>query len=1779
MRRFTVPGIGVFEYPDGTPDEFIYADVDRRIMEDVGFPTAVPQTAPIDQQMPALEQAAVTETPQLTTTLIPQEKAPEEPERASFVDVFKESFDDIFELKKALKYGFTGDESAGEALLKAGEIDKEMVGGVQNIKKFRDVVDWAKETTAGSAGFIAAPTAAATATAAVTGGVGAPVAFFSTVYAQFLVNNLAEQAAADRERADKGQQKKGPSILAAASAAAGQTALTGISLLFFKPIAKLLGAFGTKTAEETAKGVVRQGLGAKTANKISKGVTKIDDAIAKFNTPKGKETILKSLGKGGLAGAGFEVVQEVAQTVLERAQAGRPLTGDEANKAYLNSIAGAVLLGTPMGALSRNINNYQAQKQKAEKEVLEDIQQKAEVLRDAEVPVRVIPVMEKARAVVERANASEESLKELKVNRPTEQEIDTVLQDAGVTPEDINNLNLENNYEGKVKLIQDVVIPRLDKIFTENVAPKYTSMSDIDADMQAAGLTPESEVKDVDAETTRDSMEISTEPRPREGEGLAGPIEGADTGGVDAAVRGTIDPTKRETKVDAPVETISVDLEPAKFIKHGTYKDFNIALASETGLKGKALTEFKKENKLPVNKEQFITAKEQEVDTLFEEGPTKDKVKELVKLKAPVAIESADNKVVKYKIKNQQKTTRVDKLQPIDVDEVTAKDLTSKIDRITKQRTDRDSLPQVTEQLKSLATEVGAKVPELTINNIETKSFNRLKTDLLATKESLEKGRIITARETKQDIKDAEAATKFKEETSKYESVEQSISDAFGNSFNSQSESVLDKTMDIFFSLKGGAGAARGQWRRLIPPEQLAKGIARRDYGNPELNAKISQAFTQYREAVKNYNDTTARYLNEGFALSKILSTYMHINRKNEKSKNLSDVMYASSYFNVDASLDRSEMQTNAEKLAYDKVRPMYEKLDDKGKEIYKDMGNYTRSNYERYIVSVENTIDELAESATQRKELQEEIKKLYLDKRLNYYVSFSRMGKYWIFFEKNGELVKASVDSEHKARRVVAKLKKQEGVTIRGEGYLEKDEEIAKNIANIPSMTGFKKIINLIDKNSKGQSEVEQKLRDGLKEQLTSFFIKNLPQNSTYLGALARNKDLGFSAEPIDKVFSSQVLMQARQLSTLDASLAVETAIQRVGEVVDSIEDQTLRSQLLEAKQRFSNNLQMNINPGLGKLNTFANFTGSLGFYYYLTSFATPIINLVNTPTMSASMMMGKYNPGEVYNELMNTAIEILGDNMAKGITNPRKTTTFTYAELYGRTNDPSLDSRKYVVPLPTTLSKSEQRALARAYVENVIESNQIVTQSGAAIDINRREAKSIFDLPQRNNLVGTASTILFGTFQGTETLNKEVTFLAAYRLANKNSKPLKTGEKFKDAYSYGKEMARESHGDYSYANSGEYFKHPFGRILLMFKKFPVLMYTNWINSTEKAFSDLKNKGYSEEEIKAIKKEGRRQLLGMATTGVFAAGIYGIPLGFALLHLINLFIPDEDEENPFVLNAEDRVEKYLSSVSILNMPILDTNLGEILFTGVPENIGQFKIANRAGVGAAVAKIPYQDVTELEYWFQMVGGPIGSYGVTLLTAGRDFMNGNPDNAVKAMLPGSLRQIAKVAMMENDGGLVTKKGLKIASDLDSAETFLMFLGFTPKSIDRLYGVKNAEREAMEKFHKQRGELLDDFSKLVLKKTSLLSKIAIALHLDSPDTMETLIKEMLEFNKEAIKAGVLPIDGGTLNQSVLNTLTINFKNDIFGLSGETARSNMELLTKSLRMRELRNQGFID
>jgi hypothetical protein len=85
-----------------------------------------------------------------------------------------------------------------------------------------------------------------------------------------------------------------------------------------------------------------------------------------------KESVMATLAKGTAIGAGVEIPTEVGQQMLERLQAGLPLTTPDALKEYGESAYGAALVGGPFGAAARAAGRpgareqYQALKQKEE---------------------------------------------------------------------------------------------------------------------------------------------------------------------------------------------------------------------------------------------------------------------------------------------------------------------------------------------------------------------------------------------------------------------------------------------------------------------------------------------------------------------------------------------------------------------------------------------------------------------------------------------------------------------------------------------------------------------------------------------------------------------------------------------------------------------------------------------------------------------------------------------------------------------------------------------------------------------------------------------------------------------------------------------------------------------------------------------------------------------------------------------------------------------------------------------------------------------------------------------------------------------------------------------------------------------------------------------------------------------------------------------------------------------------------------------------------------------
>ena len=196
--------------------------------------------------------------------------------------------------------------------------------------------DYAKQTLGSTTGALAAPLAAAGATMLVPGVglVAAPFVGGAVLAGQYLTGGAERQAQEQKRAIAEGRTPEEISLGKATVAAAGETALDFIGFKFFKPVfkafpvvGKLFGEGGEKVAKEAE-----------------------DQLVKAFQA--GTLTYAKGMAKGVAGGVAFEVPQEIAQTALERWQAGLSLTDAEARAEYLEAGAGAVLLGSPLGGAS-----------------------------------------------------------------------------------------------------------------------------------------------------------------------------------------------------------------------------------------------------------------------------------------------------------------------------------------------------------------------------------------------------------------------------------------------------------------------------------------------------------------------------------------------------------------------------------------------------------------------------------------------------------------------------------------------------------------------------------------------------------------------------------------------------------------------------------------------------------------------------------------------------------------------------------------------------------------------------------------------------------------------------------------------------------------------------------------------------------------------------------------------------------------------------------------------------------------------------------------------------------------------------------------------------------------------------------------------------------------------------------------------------------------------------------------------------------------------------------
>lgn len=333
---------------------------------------------------------------------------------------------------------------------------------------------------------------------------------------------------------------------------------------------------------------------------------------------------------------------------------------------------------------------------------------------------------------------------------------------------------------------------------------------------------------------------------------------------------------------------------------------------------------------------------------------------------------------------------------------------------------------------------------------------------------------------------------------------------------------------------------------------------------------------------------------------------------------------------------------------------------------------------------------------------------------------------------------------------------------------------------------------------------------------------------------------------------------------------------------------------------------------------------------------------------------------------------------------------------------------------------------------------------------------------------------------FQKAELVNREVTALAAYRLARKKAM---IGKKdvmsHEEAIKFADKAVEQSQGAYSEDQAPRIFMNPAVRTILMFKKFPAHMATVYIQM----FKDI----FGKDVDPAVRRIARRQFTGMMAMAAGFSGVAGMPFYYIIRDIMNTLLGDEDD--PYSFDLELR--KFL-------IEQLGNDAGNMIYRGVLGESG-LDIGSRLSYESSFLLGGTENLP-------FIGGVLGlrdikqgqnaqetarNAMVEALGAGAGIVDGvfrgyekmkkgQVYEGIEAMSPSFIRNMMKAGRFATEGPL-TARGDPIVEDLSTLEIIGQFFGFSPQRLSSQYKINNQIKDMEQVILRRRNSLMDQYAR--------------------------------------------------------------------------------------------------
>lgn len=869
--------------------------------------------------------------------------------------------------------------------------------------------------------------------------------------------------------------------------------------------------------------------------------------------------------------------------------------------------------------------------------------------------------------------------------------------------------------------------------------------------------------------------------------------------------------------------------------------------------------------------------------------------------------------------------------------------------------------------------------------------------------------------------------------------------------------------------------------------ETLLKAIPRRNLPDFMSPGKMPAAAEYVRQA-NRMDGRRNELLTKSEEIGRNWNRYTTKNKAGGRA--LGEMMHASTLAGVDPSKDyvpryvakRGRPLSDADRVLemqrrqqYQALKPFWDKMDPQAKQIFHQVRDHYVDQRRMVEEGLMKRIGDSQASGAVKNSLMDELRQKFEAGRVQEpYFPLARFGDYWAVAKgEDGETASFSRFEAPSDQRAWRSQMEEHGFDVDG-GKKMDNGSIMKKVD--PAFVG--KIADHLN-------TVDPKLADDVWQ----HFLRNMPEMSMRKAFIHRQGRLGFTADAL-RAFGSSTFHSAHQIAKLenvhqlDGHLNNMQQQARQLEVDNDPEAHWAAPVVKEMNARHEWAMQPQASSIAAKLT-------ALGHFWYLgTSPAHAFIFATQNPMVAYPTLSAKHGWIPAGRELLK----------AQG----------QYAGSRG--------------PLANRLRGNERDAFDEAQRIGLFARTNAYTLLGV------RDAGEGYN---PNSVWTHAKEVSGYLLHKTDEMNRQTTFLAAYRLARTD------GMDHNAAIQHAEDMTWDSHFDYSNANRPQLLQSSAAKVVFLFRQYMMNMAYRIARDTR---NGLIPGEASSANTPALRSEARQRMAGVLGQIALAAGATGMPLYWMVEGIVNSVMGDKDK--PYDMTTAVRAHLTQQYGPTASKAIMDGPFDAV--TGAT-------LSSRVEMNNLFLKDIPPELDGQDKFLHLLGelaGPIGSMAMSGFEAAKLAHEGQSERAIETLAPKVVRDQMKAVRFAREGA-VNLKGEQVMDkdEFTKKDIFMQSMGFTPADLQTRYEQNTAIKQEADQIQQRR--------------SFLMNQLMLAAHNDDPQGVQETMDEVTKFNGRnpgvAIRAD--NIIGAARSRAKMSAETIDGLRVAPGLSGLRPDMNFE------------------